>query len=86
MNAPTEAATAAPTDRPDAFELLDRISQAKVDLLGTVAIALEIIEANADDGVSARLHRLVETDTDALNEAFSAAWDGLVKGRKGDAT
>lgn len=69
--------------RHDAFALLDKVSQAKVALEGTIAVALEIIEANADEAVAATLERLIAADSDALNEAFSAAWDGLV--RKGDA-
>jgi hypothetical protein len=70
MSAPTKVE---PLGYSEAFQFLDKISQAKVDLQGTIAVALEIIAANADEAVAETMARLIEADSDALDAAFDAA-------------
>jgi hypothetical protein len=77
MSAPLPVA-----DRGEAFDLLDKVAQAKGQLQGTIAVALRAI--GNDDIVGATLWRHIEADNAALDEAFAAAWDRLAG--KGDET
>jgi len=65
-------------DHGAAFDLLDKVSQAKVDLQGSLAVALAIIAANADDAVALTVQRHIERDAAALDAAFNAAFDGIL--------
>lgn len=75
-----DAEAAEPVKR-DAFNALDPVSTAKGNLNGTLAVIVALLDSDAEldeDGQQTMIRHL-KTDADALDAAFDAAWDTLVK-------
>lgn len=80
------AQQAAAIEHSRVFNLLDAVAQAKTHLAGTVQVMSLIIDADreCDEGVPATLERWIKADLAALDRAFDAAWDGVLR-RDGEA-
>jgi hypothetical protein len=80
------AQQAAAIEHSRVFNLLDAVAQAKTHLAGTVQVMSLIIDADreCDEGVPATLERWIKADLGALDRAFDAAWDGILR-RDGEA-
>jgi hypothetical protein len=81
MDAEQAAQQAAKDEHHRVCSLMNAISSAKIDLQGTVHVMSVIIDSNSEyeDGVPLTLERWIRADMEALDRAFDAAWDGIVR-------
>lgn len=70
-----------------AYDLLNALEGAKDRLKGTIGLLTIVVDEDRehDEGVVWTIERHLLADVKALDEAFSAAWDGLLKARTGGA-
>jgi hypothetical protein len=65
------------------FDLLDAVSSAKVDLAGTVQVMNQLLDSDREgglaNGIADTIERWVVADLGALDRAFAAAWDGILR-------
>ena len=75
------AENAKAAERSRVFGLLDAVSQAKVHLQGTAQVMTMLIDAGkeCEEGAAATIERWLQADMGALDRAFDAAWDGIVR-------
>jgi hypothetical protein len=59
---------------------MDAVDQAKSRLKGTIGLMAIVIDSGReyDEGVVLTLERHLESDIKALDEAWNAAWDGII--------
>lgn len=80
MDAEEAAQQAKRDERSRVFNLLDTLSQAKRDLKGTVEIMSLLIGVDRNKaGVTDTLERWISADLEAVDRAFDAAWNGILK-------
>jgi hypothetical protein len=81
IDAEQAAENAKAAEHSRAFELMDAVEQAKTDLEGTMQIMSLLIDADREyeDGVPATIERWLQADMGALDRAFDAAWEGIVR-------
>jgi hypothetical protein len=72
---------AAEAERSRVFGLMDAVSQAKVHLQGTAQVMTMLIDAGkeCEEGAAATIERWLQADMAALDSAFDAAWDGIIR-------
>jgi hypothetical protein len=63
------------------FALMDAVEQAKTHLQGTAQVMTMLIDAGkeCEEGAAATIERWLQADTGALDRAFDAAWEGIVR-------
>ena len=72
---------AAEAERSRVLGLMDAVSQAKVHLQGTAQVMTMVIDAGkeCEEGAAATIERWLQADMGALDRAFDAAWDGILR-------
>jgi hypothetical protein len=81
VDAEQAAENAKAAEHSRAFELMDAVEQAKTDLQGTAQVMTMLIDAGkeCEEGAAATIERWLQADMAALDRAFDAAWDGIVR-------